>query len=385
MLAPLRSRSDLRLAIAASALLGIAGCASLPATPSARSVPHDFVSIPDPAGRSLRDSGAIALDDTMREFLAREVTARDPLTKLRQLVRAVIENPELRIDYADDTRSAAETFHARRGNCLSFTNLFVALAREAGLSVAYQEVDVPPTWTARDEMLVVSRHVNALVSVRPGSEHVVDFNMAEFRAAYPRRAISDERAAAHYFSNLGVERLRAGDAAAAYEHLRSALALDRTLAQAWVNLGAWYRRQGDPVRAEATYLEALRIDPRDASAMTNLASLHAQAGRADLAQRYSRRVARYRAQNPYYRYEQARAAYAAGDYGGAARQLREALRRSDIDPTFYSLLGMSYRELGRRDDARAAFARAIELADDEAMRSAVRHKLELLGAPRASL
>jgi Flp pilus assembly protein TadD len=231
----------------------------------------------------------------------------------------------------------------------------------------------------------VSRHVNALVSVRPGSEHVVDFNMAEFRAAYPRRAISDERAAAHYFSNLGVERLRAGDAAAAYEHLRSALALDRTLAQAWVNLGAWYRRQGDPVRAEASYLEALRIDPRDASAMTNLASLHAQAGRADLAQRYSRRVARYRAQNPYYRYEQARAAYAAGDYGGAARQLREALRRSDIDPTFYSLLGMSYRELGRRDDARAAFARAIELADDEAMRSAVRHKLELLGAPRASL
>jgi Flp pilus assembly protein TadD len=378
---PLRSRT----ALAATAALALASCTSLPATPAARGVPADFVAIPSPVGRSLHDAGVIALDGPMREFLAREVTGRDPLTKLRQLVRAVIENPEFRIDYADDTRSAAETFHALRGNCLSFTNLFVALAREAGLAVGYQEVDVPPTWTTRAEAFVVSRHVNAIVTVRPGSLHVVDFNMAEFRAAYPRRAISDERAGAHYYSNLGVERLQGGDAAAAYEHFRSALALDRSLPQAWVNLGAWYRRQGDPARAEASYLEALRLDPRDSSAMTNLASLHAQAGRAELARWYERRVARYRAQNPYYKFEQARAAYAAGDYGRAARRLREALRRTDVDPTFYSLLGMSYRELGRPDDARAAFARAIELADDPALRSAVRHKLERLGAPRASL
>jgi len=382
---PHRSRPALLPVLAVAAALALAGCASLPATPAARAVAPDIVAIPAPTGLALGDAGIITLDDEMRAFVAREVSGHDSLTKLHELARAVVENPQFRIDYADDTHSAIDTFHALRGNCLSFTNLFIALAREAGLTVSYQEVDVPPTWTARDEVFVVSRHVNALLTVGADSSHVVDFNMADFRAAYPRRAISDARAAAHYYSNLGVERLQAGDAAGAFEQFRRALAMDRTLPQAWVNLGAWYRRQGDATRAEASYLEALRLDRADSSAMSNLASLHAEAGRADLARWYQRRVASYRAQNPYYRYEQARVAYLAGNFGDAARQLREALRHTDIDPTFYSLLGMSYRELGKPEAARAAFARAIELADDENLRSAVRHKMELLGAPSASL
>ncbi|HEU4428536.1 MAG TPA: tetratricopeptide repeat protein, partial [Myxococcota bacterium] len=65
---------------------------------------------------------------------------------------------------------------------------------------------------------------------------------------------------------------------------------------------------------------------------------------------------------------------------GAARQLREALRRADDDPAFHSLLGAAYRQLGRREDAREAFARAMELAEDEDQRGALQRKLELLGA-----
>jgi Flp pilus assembly protein TadD len=150
-----------------------------------------------------------------------------------------------------------------------------------------------------------------------------------------------------------------------------------------VNLGAWYRRHGDAARAEASYLEALRLNPREYVAMGNLAGLHAREGRADLARWFRSRVTQYRLQNPYYRYQQAQIAYFAGDFSSAARQLREALRAADNDPTFYSLLGASYRELGKPEAARAAFARAVELADDEDLRSAVRHKLELLGAPSA--
>jgi Flp pilus assembly protein TadD len=380
---PRARRAPLWLALASAA--GLLHCASLPETPAARALQGGFVEIPPSDGLGLAEAGIDAVDDDMRALLAREVTSRDPMTRLRELTRSVVENASFRIAYDDDTRTAIETFRARRGNCLSFTNLFVALAREAGLSVSYQEVDVPPTWTAKEEMFVVSRHVNAVVTVRPGSTHVVDFNMAEFRAAYPRRAISDARAAAHYYSNLGVERMTAGDADAAYAFFQRALAMDRTLPQIWVNLGAWYRRRGDAARAEASYLEALRLNPTELVAMSNLSSLHAREGRPQLADWYARRVVSFRLQNPYYRYERARTEYLAGNYAGAARELREALRHSDIDPTFYSLLGMSYRELGKREQARAAFARAIELADDEQLRSAVRHKLELLGAPSARL
>lgn len=375
----------LEAALLAASALAFAACASVPATPAARALGPAFVALPAPDGRPLADAGITTLDADMRSFLAREVTGRDDATRLRQLIRAVVENAAFRIDYGDDTRSAAETFATQRGNCLSFTNLFVALAREAGLSVSYQEVDVPPVWTAHDESFVVSRHVNAVVAARNGTSQVVDFNMGEFRAAYPRRSISDARAAAHYFSNLGVERLEAGEQDAAFAHFVRALALDRSLAQAWVNLGAWYRRQGDPVRAEASYLEALAANPRELVAMSNLSTLHEREGHVELARWYARRAANFRLQNPYYRYERAKVAYLAGDFSRAARQLHEALRRSDADPTFYSLLGMTYRELGRREEARAAFTRAIELADDPRLRSAVRLKLDLLGGPRARL
>jgi Flp pilus assembly protein TadD len=376
-----RNRSGVVRSLLACAGLALSGCASLPATPQARALPEDFVVIPPAVGLSLRDAGLTGVDDEMRAFLELHVDARENLTKLRQLVGAVVRNDEFLIEYGDDTRSAAETFHARRGNCLSFTSLLVALAREIGLDASYQEVDVPPTWSLQDDSVVVSRHVNARIALRPGVEHVVDFDIAEFRAAYPRRPISDARAAAHFYSNRGVERMAAGAADEAYAYFMRALAMDRTLAQVWVNLGVWHRRAGEPALAEASYLEALRLEPREYVAISNLAQLHEREGNAELARWYQRRAAQYRLRNPYFRYEQAKRAYFVGDFEGAVRQLREALRRADNDPDFYSLLGMTYRQLGRRDAAREAFSRAALLAEDDEMRSTLQRKLDLLGAP----
>jgi Flp pilus assembly protein TadD len=360
----------------ATALL--CGCASLPSTPEARARAGTIVEIPPSTGLSLREAGITTLNASMRRFLASEVTARDDLSKLNQLSRAVIENPSFRIEYHDATRTAAETYETLHGNCLSFTNLFVALAREAGIEIAYQEVDVPPTWTMQGDSFVVSRHVNAVATIRGDPSHVVDFNMTVFRAAFPRRAISDERAAAHYYSNLGVERLDGDDAQESLGYFLKALAMDRTLPQAWINLGAWYRRRGDLARAEASYLEALRLAPRDHVAMGNLASLHAVAGRHEIAQSYRRRITQYRLRNPYYRYEQAVAALRAGDLRAASRHVRSAIRTEPDDPTFHELLGAVYRAQGRTVDAREAFERALALSDDPSLRTAMRRKLELL-------
>ena len=44
------------------------------------------------------------------------------------------------LDYSEVTRTASATFHERQGNCLSFTMLFVGLARAAGLTATYQSV-----------------------------------------------------------------------------------------------------------------------------------------------------------------------------------------------------------------------------------------------------
>ena len=59
------------------------------------------------------------------------------------------------------TLTASEAFHTRRGNCLTFSNMFVAMARYAGLNAWYREVEIDPEWNSREDTLLVSLHVNA--------------------------------------------------------------------------------------------------------------------------------------------------------------------------------------------------------------------------------
>jgi len=65
-------------------------------------------------------------------------------TRLRLLLFAVIGEGQFDLVYDDSTRTAMETFRDQRGNCLSFTSMFVAMARYVNLDASYQEVKIPP-------------------------------------------------------------------------------------------------------------------------------------------------------------------------------------------------------------------------------------------------
>ena len=64
--------------------------------------------------------------------------------KLKRLLYALLGEGEFELVYDDSTRTAASTFENRRGNCISFTNMFIAMARDLGLEARYQEVEIPP-------------------------------------------------------------------------------------------------------------------------------------------------------------------------------------------------------------------------------------------------
>jgi len=350
----------------------LAGCATLPdETPGAHLGPEELLErSPIAGGRelpALPDPGVLALDGDMREFLARNVQPEgDDYSRLFQLLSAVISPGSFGVEYREQTLTAAGTFHARAGNCLSFTNLFIALSRGVGLDVTYQEVEIPPDWNLRSDTLVLNRHVNASVALGKAGEHVVDFNMESFRASYPRRQISDARAQAHFFNNLGVDGLQAGNALEAFRYFRGALRLDQSLAAAWVNLGTLYWREGYPAHAEASYREALHASPREDVALSNLARLYAAEGRDADAEALRQRVMRHRLQNPYYRAALAREAYDAADYAAAVGHLKAAIRERPDEAQFHSLLGASYLQLGQRERARRAFSAAADVAENPA-------------------
>src|SRR4051794_10491152 len=82
----------------------------------------------------------LAVSDPMRAFIV--ANGRDiqvDWLRMKRLLHGMQASGYLDLTYENErTLTAAETFAARSGNCLSFTNLFVALARAANLAAEFQ-------------------------------------------------------------------------------------------------------------------------------------------------------------------------------------------------------------------------------------------------------
>ncbi len=326
------------------------------------------------------DDEVMALSDDMREFLMTHVDERArSFVKLNQLVYAVIREGSFDLEYEESTRTAAETFSAKRGNCMSFTNMFVVMARGMGIDARFQEVDVPPDWTFAEDTYVLSRHINISVDLGVTGMHVVDFNIGDFKASYEMRGVSDRRALAHFFNNMGVERMQHGEMNAAFLAFRKAIAEnDDRFSPAWTNLGTLYNRKGLSYHAEAAYLQALEVDRSDHIAMSNLSALYQRRGDQEQARYFRSRINSHRKQNPYFRYHLAREAFLAQDYDSAIGHLKYAARKRRNEDRFCALLGLIYLQQGDEKKSNNWMARAEKLAETDALKSIYSSKIERL-------
>lgn len=324
------------------------------------------------------DVALLRVNDDMRQFLAAHVSpGLSDQQKVRRILEAILSDG-LQLSYDNfKTLTAEEAFYAREGNCMSFTNLFVALAREADVDVYYQEVEVPPTWAAQGETWFDNRHINAIVDL-PASLHVVDFNLAAYSPDFHSWKLDDTAALARYHNNMGVHWMSEGDYAQAFLHFREALALRPDVGYFWTNLGTLHRRQGEPAAAEAAYFRAIDVS-KDPAAMSNLSRLYADAGETELAERYAAQVRTFRRQNPYYLYHQAEQAYARHDYAEAEGLLDMAIGRNSHEHAFFRLRGIVQLSQGRPGPARESFLKAAELAEGEDLEHYNR-KLDVLAA-----
>ena len=146
------------------------------------------------------------------------------------------------------------------------------MARHLGLEAYFMEVSEVLSWDLRGEVVVSNRHMFAEVEIDNGKRQV-DFLSGSEKRYFSVRRISDERARAHYYNNLGVEKLTAGDPKDAVPYFSKALETDPTLSPALVNQGFAHRRLGSFDEAERSYLQALEMRSGDPSAASNLASL----------------------------------------------------------------------------------------------------------------
>lgn len=304
----------------------------------------------------------LGLDDDMRKFVETYTGhLRHDRQRMVQLHQSIKSNAILDINYAPDAEGgASDVFHRGTANCLSYANLFVALAREAGLNAKYQWVRVRPQWTRIGERVAVRLHVNVVVKLRSGVEYVVDIEPLTAAERTGTRLLSDNDAFALYHNNIAMEALARSELDQAWAHSVRALHINPKMALLWVNLGAIYRLAGQHEEAERSYLYALQLKPGNRSAMNNLVVLYDLDGREADSKYWSDRVARYRLSNPYYHAWLGDKAGEAGDWSQALMHYTDALRLEPGKTHLQYEVGAIHYNLGNLDEAARYMAMAIK-------------------------
>ncbi len=329
---------------------------------------------------TLADPRILETDATMRAFVAEHIGgAKSGREKLRRLLRGMFETGLLSLDYDQvATKTAKQTFYDRVGNCISFTNLFVALGREAGLGVVYQTVDIPPLWYSDSEFVILNNHINVLVNTKFDGRIAVDFNIPEFKGNYDSFVVSDTHAVALYYNNLAMEALTGGDLETSFRYLKKAILLEPYIPGPWVNLGVLYSRNGSPDYALAAYRRGLDLDSDNRSALTNIASLYRSQGKIGAANRYSRRIQAYQRRNPYFHYSRARHSFENDNIDEALESLNLAIKLKENEHQFYFLAGLINLRLGKQQEALQSFIEARELAGYASAQAKYDSKIALL-------
>jgi len=305
----------------------------------------------------------LAVSASMQRFIRNY--APDDMANGRKawnLAYAALDPILLNFDYDSSvTLTATETFRQRTGNCLSFSNMFVALAREAGLNAWFQEVKLPPEWTNINETFLVSMHVNAVVQ-DGWSEYVVDVSGAK-RAQWTRiRKLSDAEAEAQYYNNLGADSLLENELATAFAYLMMAIRIAPDASYIWSNLGVVYNRNGQPEDAKTAYLPALEINPAETVALNNLHSIYITEGDLDRAEKISSKVEKHRKKNPYYLHHLSSLALDEQRYGDAIELLKRAIKLNNEEYRFHISLARSLLLIGEKDAALQSLDQANLLA-----------------------
>ena len=268
------------------------------------------------------------------EDVMRAMRGLQPLTRLSGLQQAMFAGGTFDFSY-DDTRTltAEMAFSARRGNCMSFTALFVALSRSVGIGTVLMEVRRDPTIGRDGGLVIINRHVVAAYR-SGGTVSAFDFYLNSEIPFVSGLVINDVQASAMYHANIGGAALRNDDLNEAVRNLEISTTLAPEWPVGWVNLGVSLAHLGDIDGAFVVYRRALEIDPGNPSALNNMSILYTNLGREAEA-RVALRAAAQRTDSPFTLLAMADSEIFYGNHREAAKYLKRARRRYPREPEVY--------------------------------------------------
>lgn len=304
----------------------------------------------------------LRVSDEMQQMLEEAIPTGDPRDQLANIQRYLFDNRKFPFTYdARGTYTAAETFERRTGNCVSFTNLFIALGRSLGIHLQPALIlrgDVEK----EGDLVVVNTHLIALYAHADG---VTMYDFAEQRDE-PIKGLSvldDLWLTAIFLNNRGVDALRQERYEPAIRQLTLSTRLAPEFTAAYGNLGVAYRLSGDSEAALQTYQRALEIESRSPSILNNLASLYRSLGREAEA-RAALEAADLSNASPYLLITRGDLALAQGDDRKALKYYRRARKAGPELPGPWLAIARLHLRRNDLEAAQRALDRALELAPE---------------------
>lgn len=362
-LAVSRSIPLLVLALTAALLLGSCGSSLVP-PPS-----HDEV-VAEMQARGV-DPGDIVIPNELTEDMKRWVLQSVPEfgadeERLNFLLTGLLSSRRMGIEYEGGyTGTSKEVFASKQANCLSFSALFVAMARHAGIPAYYLRVGDLDGYEQHGDLIIVSGHITAGYG-DVLNRQVLEFNLGpginyDYRRAEP---ISDITAIALYYTNRAAELILAGELEKAIEEADTALRLDPKLAIAWVNRGVGLRRMGKWEEAEASYRKALVYRPNFVTAYQDLEAVLRLQGRDEEAEQVAAVIADLGTRNPFHLIRLGDDSLSRGRSDDARRYYRRALRLKRDSPEPYAAMGLAELVRGDEEEAERWLLRAKAVSPD---------------------
>lgn len=330
------------------------------------------------------------LDESAINFVKTTVRSLDdPVDRMETLVRTIFDHSDLNLLYKGNANTtASETFHNRAANCLSMSIMTYAMAKEAGLNVKFQDIQIPEYWTRRDGVSLLNGHINLQIYPRPEPNRLtlvarglqVDFDPQQSRDHFPKRIVERNTVLSMFYNNKGADALLKREYSLAYAYFRAAVLQDPHFDSPWVNLGFLYRLNAHYELAEAAYLQAIAIDIENLTAWENLARLYEIVDRNDESQDILARVHRLREDNPFYHFILGEQAFDMGLFEEALVFYRKALRLDRNRHEIYFGLAKTYFELGDPNQSQIYMEKAVKRSQTFQQRTRYQGKLAILSA-----
>lgn len=373
----------------AAALLTACAAAPLPSAPPTVFADALFAQPSQP----VEAAQVLALSEPMRRYAEFELAAaiRDKGPRMA-LADALLRRGGLRLEYDTAvTRTAAQAFEARSGNCLSLVLMSTALARHLKLPVQFNHVFVDETWGRSGDLLVSSGHINVTMGNRLGERGqridlvdavTIDFDPPDPGRRQLARTLRESTVIAMFMNNRAAESLAAGQVDDAYWWARAAIEADPSFLTAHNTLAVVYLRRGAPAQAEQTLTQLLSLEPENTAALSNLAKAHERQGHAAEARAVRERLARIEPAPPFHFYLAGVEALKRRDYAAARTLFEKEVARAAYYHEFHFGLALALLGLGEIEPARRQLAIAFDHSTRVQDRQLYAGKLERIKALR---